>query len=127
MGSDADLYAEGVHASFDYWGLSSDDADSLLANPAVAYPTGGSLDDKVKAIFKQKWAAMNSTQGIEAWIEHRRVYNNTSADQFLKPSVTSVLGPNEIPSRLVYPSVESTRNPHVPAAKVTDRVWWDIQ
>jgi hypothetical protein len=126
-GSDADLYAEGVHASFDYWGLNSDDADSLLANPDVAYPASGSLTDKLHAIFIQKWVAMNSTQSIEAWIEHRRFYAN-DANQFLKPSESSTLGPNLLPQRLAYPSSELTRNPNVPkSTTISTPVWWDVQ
>jgi hypothetical protein len=125
-GSDATLYEEGVKASFEYWGLNPDDADSLLVNPAVAYPAGGSLADKRKAIFIQKWVAMNSTQGIEAWIEHRRTFAN-DANQFLKPSEESSLAKPLLPQRLAYPSVELTRNPNVPTVTISTPVWWDVQ
>jgi hypothetical protein len=127
MGTDKDLYEEGVRASYSFWGLDPDAADSVLNSTMGAYPAAATADEKARAIYIQKWVAMNSTQSIESWIEHRRVFAR-DANQFLKPSEESTLPANLLPARLSYPSVELTRNAaNVPNVKLTDPVWWDAQ
>lgn len=117
-------YESGIELSFTQWGLTPSSANTYIADPRVAYPTGGSAEQKLEAIITQKWYAFCSNQGIEAWTEHRR----TGYPAFLKPSKSSVLGAGEFPARFVYPSDELTRNPNASAAgtfNVDDKVWWD--
>ena len=123
-GGDAQTeYENGITASFVHWGFTMGDAANYIAQPAIAFPSGGTTDDQIKAIITQKWASMNGTEDAEAWTEFRR----TGYPDFLVPSVSSVLPAGEFPARMLYPSSELTGNPNVPAQPlVTTRMWWDI-
>jgi hypothetical protein len=126
-GDDQTLYEAGIQSSWGLWATSSDaiatDLPTYLAAPGVAYPTGGSTADKVKAIITQKWVAMTGNQNFEAWTEWRR----TGYPDFIQPSATSVLGGSTLPARIVYPSDEVTSNKNFPGIKqVQEKVWWDV-
>lgn len=123
-GSDGEAeYEAAIRASFTQWGLTAGEANTYLGDTRVAYPSGGNVEDKVKAIITQKWFAFCGSQGIESWIEHKR----TGHPSFLQPSKSSVLGGNIFPARFVLPSVELTRNPNAAAAAkdIDVKVWWD--
>jgi len=128
MAGDAQgMYEFAIEDSWGQWFASSaligTDLSTYLAQPAVAYPGGGSINDQVKAIITQKWVAMNGNQNFESWTEWRR----TGFPDFFVQSVTSVLGTGEFPARILYPSDELTSNANVLTGKtVTDHVWWDI-
>lgn len=121
-GDAQDLYESGVIVSFLRWGLSQAQAETYLAQPAVAYPAGGAAEQKIRAIIFQKWAGMNGTQNLEAWTEWRR----TGYPDIYTYSATTIIG-NRFPARILYPDSEVSRNPNTPAQKtVTDKVWWDV-
>ncbi|RYE26137.1 MAG: SusD/RagB family nutrient-binding outer membrane lipoprotein [Sphingobacteriales bacterium] len=110
------LYGSAIQASMDEYGA---DPTDYVVTP---YPTGGSIEDQVKAIITEKWFAMDGNQNIEAWTEWRR----TGYPDFFTISRNSRIG-NVFPVRLPYPESEVTRNLKFPGQKaVTDKVWWDV-
>jgi len=116
------LYEEGITESFVSLGFTDSDAITYFTQPSIAYPSGGSVEDQVKAIITQKWVAMAETQGDEAWIEWRR----TGYPDFFTVSVNSLIG-HAFPQVLPYPSTEVTQNGSFPGQhQITDRVWWDV-
>ncbi len=124
LGADAKTYYEdGIKAGFARWGLLAADATAYIAGPG-AYPTTGTTAQKAEKIATEKWYSMCGTQGFEAWTEFRR----TKYPSFLTPSASSQLGAGNYPARFVYPSVEATRNPNMPAGKsLLSKVWWDTK
>jgi hypothetical protein len=122
-GDDQAAYEDAVTASWASWENSSaGDVATFLTDPAVAYPTGGTTQDKLTAILTQKWVAMGGNQNFEAWAEWRR----TRIPAFTT-SATTVLAPNTFPARLVYPSNEVTSNTKFPGVKpLTTKLWWDL-
>ena len=121
-GNAQSLYEAGVRASFTYWGLTTGQANTYLALPAIAYPGGGSLEERVEAIITQKWISMDGTQNLEGWTEWRR----TGYPAIFHVSLSSNIGQN-FPQRILYPDTEQTRNPNTPPQKpLTDKVWWDV-
>lgn len=130
-GSDADLFTQGITASFQAYssqmaanGVSADSAlAAYLANANWAqYPVSGSSSQKVRYIITQKWFSMCGNQGFEAWTEWRR----TGYPDFFTISASSLIGQN-FPRRFLYPFSEVTRNANFPGLlPVTTPVWWDV-
>lgn len=129
------MYDAGVQASFTQTGSGS--AASFLAAAGVyAYPTAGTLEQKIEAISVQKWiSCAYGVHYLEGFFEKNRTgYPRTSAvystsasyvpGQFVI-SKNSVLGGSLLPKRLVFPKVESDANPNTPAiVPITTTVWW---
>jgi hypothetical protein len=116
------LYYDGIALSFLSWGLSINQFITYASQPAMDFPVGGTVDQKVKAIIFQKWTAMCGSQNVEGWTEWRR----TGYPDIFTVSATSNIG-NKFPARLLYPDSEVTSNPNTPAQKlVSDKVWWDV-
>ncbi|MET7001293.1 SusD/RagB family nutrient-binding outer membrane lipoprotein [Chitinophaga defluvii] len=69
-GTPKEHYDNAIRASFQYWGLTTADADTYLARPDVAYATAtGTYKQK---IGEQKWVALYN-RGYDAWVEWRRL------------------------------------------------------
>ena len=116
------LYAAGIQASFDQWGLGS--AATFLASGAIAL-TGGASD--LQKIATQEWVAW-FPNGLEAWDVWRRTGY---------PTLTPAPGLSAIPRRMVYGANDYAYN----ASNVSDaaarytvngqpdsqyaRIWWD--
>ena len=128
------LYNAGVTTSFTSLGLSG--SSFVAPGGAYAYPTTGTLDQKIEAISVQKWASFPyGNEFIEGFFEKNRtgyprtspVYSTSSAyvpGQFVI-SLNSVLAPGQLPRRLVYPDAEVSRNTNTPAlVPITTPVWW---
>lgn len=125
------LYDAAVNANFTRYGLVG---APFVAGP-YAYPTAGTLENKIEAIIVQKWIASFPGNGFEAFFEKNRTgYPKTSAvaqnagsyvsGQFAyaKNGTTGGL----FPRRLAYPLTERNANPNVPAlVPITTPVWWD--
>lgn len=123
-GDAAELYAQGIRASFDYLGEDVAQVDQLLQQPGVAYPVGGDVEAQVEQIITQKWVSFNGVQGFESWTEYRR----TGYPGFIDPSAASNLAAGVIPKRLVYPNTESIRNQNYPGLiEISIPVWWDVK
>jgi hypothetical protein len=130
------LYDAGVLASFTATGNASDAATFTDPGGKYEYPTGGTLEQKIEAISTQKWiSCAYGTHFLEGFFEKQRTgYPKTSTvystdagyipGQFVV-SKNSVLGPGQLPRRLVFPQVERQANPNTPAqVAITTPVWW---
>lgn len=118
-GNAAELYRDGIRASFATLGLTDAQATTYINSaPAAQWPAA----NQIRAIITQKWYAMCGTQGFEAWTEYRR----TGFPDWIKPSAASILGPGNMSARFIYPQAELTRNGNFPGLKpIDEKVWWD--
>ena len=102
-GTAEEHYNKAVEASIVYWGGTSADATTYLAQPNVKYTSaGGTYKEKLGI---QKWIALYN-RGIEAWTEWRKL----DYPVLLPPSGGSVPAGLAIPVRLIYPINEQTLN-----------------
>jgi len=135
-GDDMAAFFNGIRANFMFYNnafLSEGAMSSSMAYtgyvtgvaPATAgfwarYPSGGTVDEKVRHIITQKWFAMAGSQGFEAWTEWRR----TGYPDFLVNPRNSLIG-TEKPARFLYPAAEKANSNFPGEVPVTARVWWD--
>ncbi|TDD96265.1 SusD/RagB family nutrient-binding outer membrane lipoprotein [Flavobacterium cellulosilyticum] len=124
------LYEAAVNANFTRYGL----VGSTFVSGKYAYPTTGTLEQKVEAIITQKWIASFPGNGYEAFFEKNRtgypktstVYSTSAAyipGQFVYAKNGTTLG--LFPKRIVYPLVERNANSNAPAlVTLTTPVWW---
>lgn len=126
-------YDAGVIENFSRYAL--DGSTFVAAGGAYEYPTGGSLQDQIKAIITQKWVAAFPGNGFEAFFDTNRTgYPQTSA----VPQSNAGYVPGELaysvngatsglfPKRIVYPQEETNTNKNTPTLlPITTPVWWD--
>jgi hypothetical protein len=123
-GTAASHYTAGIEASIDYWGGSSSQALTFLADPAINFATAPGTD--LQAIARQKYVALFN-RGLEAWTEYRRL----DYPKFKAPPVAN----GDFPIRFTYPNSEQTANGenYTAAAAaiggdvVTNKVFWDVK
>lgn len=126
-------YDAGVTEMFSKYGHSA--AAYIAPGGAYEYPSGGSLQDKIKAIIMQKWTSFFPGNGFEGFFEQNRTgYPEISAvpqtSESYVPgefsySVNGTTG-GQFPKRLVFPSNVTSTNQNAPALiPVTTPVWWD--
>ncbi len=116
-------YNNAIRASIIYWGGTSANADTYLANPAVAYATA--VGDWRQKIGSQKWIALYN-RPFEGWLEMRRLDYPK-----LPLPVNAVSG---YPTRLRYPSSEQQLNgtnytnaaTKIGGDKTETKLFWDI-
>ena len=102
-GTAAIHYENAISASISYWGGTSTEISTYLANPAVAYATAGTTWQE--KIGNQIWIAMYN-RGFEAWTYWRK-YDFP----VLTPAPDPVAGANgKVPVRMTYPTAEQTLN-----------------
>ncbi|HTM91384.1 MAG TPA: SusD/RagB family nutrient-binding outer membrane lipoprotein, partial [Flavisolibacter sp.] len=115
-------YNNAIKASILYWGGTSAQADTYLAQPSVAYTTAtGNYKEKIGT---QKWIALQN-RGYEAWTEYRRL-----DFPILTVPTTAKSG---FPNRFTYPTNEQTLNntsytegaAKMGGDKVESRIFWD--
>ena len=95
-GAAATLYAQGIQASMDYWGVDAAEATAYIAaNPYNAA-------NWKKSLGEQTWFAMYN-RGFEAWTFNRRL----DYPKFVNP-VNSVT--DGVPTRMTYPANEQSLN-----------------
>ncbi|WP_219226519.1 SusD/RagB family nutrient-binding outer membrane lipoprotein [Pedobacter antarcticus] len=119
----ADLYQQGIKASFRQYNISDAAAAVYVAQPLAQYDPG----NYKKSIGEQKWLALFG-QGLEAWAERRRLDYPV-----LKASVNTVLN-GEIPVRFIYPGTEQSLNiqsyKNAVASQgpdlLTTKLWFDV-
>lgn len=103
---------------------SGSDISTFLANANVAYT--GSTAQKLALIYTQKWVHFGFLQSDEAWAEYRR----TKYPQLAFPTQTLVNYQNP-PTRLLYPSVETSYNTNYSSVKAKDtrttKIFWDVK
>ena len=115
-------YNNAITASIKYWGGTSADASTYLANPSVNYLTAaGNWKQKIAT---QKWIALYN-RPYEGWVEIRRL-------DF--PILTLPAGAKSgFPNRFTYPDIEQTTNgtnyttasAAIGGDKVETKLFWD--
>jgi Starch-binding associating with outer membrane len=106
QGSASALYNAAVTASFN--AVNAQGAAAYLAQPSVAYPATGTLDQQVQAIITQKYISLNGYFCFEGYNEFRRTgypvlpQNPASQD----PAAVS----QTLPTRIPYPLSELNTN-----------------
>ncbi len=118
-GDAAQLYADGIAQSMNYWGISDQAAidDYVSANAYDGSNWKASLG-------LQKWFAFYMN-GLQAWAEHRRL-----DEPQLLPAPAGLI--NSIPVKLPYPVDEqATNGANLNAVTsnpddLTARMWWDV-
>lgn len=125
-GSASALYQSGITQSWMAWTNSSAAIAKLpayMAQDSVNFTNATTTSLKIKYIITQKWLSMCGNQNFEAWTEWRR----TQYPDVFTVSLSSVLGGNTMPLRLVYPTSEINDNTHFPGSvPISTPVWWDI-
>lgn len=122
----ATLYNSGITASFEYDNVPNADATAATyyAQTAIAYPVTGTLDQQVKAIITQKWAALDVFGAFEAFNENRR----TGYPAVPTSIYQGANAPNQV-ARIYYPNVEYQTNAASVAGegtidKFTSKIFW---
>jgi Starch-binding associating with outer membrane len=115
------FYEDGVKEAFTASGLTVADATTYLAK-SVANVSWASSTDKIEAIITQKWIAMFSLTGFEAWSEVRRT-------GFPRVPLATKAVQAKAPARLFYPTSEiATNSDNVTAQNVTsqfdNKIFW---
>ncbi|UCJ05242.1 SusD/RagB family nutrient-binding outer membrane lipoprotein [Chitinophaga pendula] len=118
------LYESGIKESFIYLGVPGAAAAAATyygqTLPNTGYPADASK--QLEAIITQKWIALNSISGIEAWNDLRRLD--------LPKGVPLAIGKTVAPVRLMYPNSElGTNGANVSKENINDpftqKVFWD--
>ena len=104
-GTAKEHYDAGITESIEYWGGSSADAATYLAQPSVDYTTALANSSATtpwkEVIGNQKWLALFN-RGMEAWTSIRLLDYPT-----MTPPIEAVSG---YPNRYTYPIIEQTLN-----------------
>jgi hypothetical protein len=118
------LYQKGVEQSFIFLGLTQAQAAtyySQAGDKQVNWDATTSLQEQIALIIRQKWAALDLINELEAYNDYRRL--TLPADV---PLSTSPFSTGKVPTRLLYPQREFEVNgDNVPAGITpTTKVWW---
>ena len=119
-----DLYDAAVTQSFNYMGLTADDASTFLAQTikAVNYDIA---TDKIKLILQQKWVSLDGISPVEIWTDYRR----SGQPDFIHFTEDTNKANDTPPVRLLYPQREiSSNNDNVVAVGTIDafksKIFW---
>lgn len=124
-GNAATLYNAGISASFadDLVPNATSAAITYYAQPAIAYPSSGSVEQQKQAIIIQKWAALVGYGAFESFNELRRTgYPNVPV------SIYPGAGTQQV-ARILYPVIEYQTNANNVGAqgnidKFTSKIFW---
>lgn len=125
-GTIASHYNAAILASMEDWGVSSADANTYLAQPAVAYATAtGTWQQKVG---EQAWYALFN-RGFEGWTSTRRL----DFPVLTAPASADAAAEGKVPSRMAYPIREQTLNAtnynaastSIGGDKLSTKIFWD--
>lgn len=117
-GNVGEFYKNAIIESLTYMEVPQTEIKTYLENPKVSF------NNELEQIIHQKWLALNSINGFEAWCDFRRLRIPKI------PNSQSVPSPDLYPRRLLYPETESQTNiVEVSKKNITDitsfGVWWD--
>ncbi|MEI5984033.1 SusD/RagB family nutrient-binding outer membrane lipoprotein [Sphingobacterium sp. PU5-4] len=121
------LYNKAIEESFVFLGVpDAAAAAATYAGQAINKVGYDASTNKVEAIIYQKWLALNSVSGWEAWTEFRRTKFPTD-----NPLSLNAIKPIH-PKRLVYPSSEYGRNGDEVEKQgdidtFTSKIFWDTK
>lgn len=104
-GAAKDYYENGIKASFNYIGVPATAFAAYNVQAGVAF-NDATATDKVERIIGQKWLALNSIGGAEAWNDFRRLGLPAGMPGSVAASATGTV----YPKRLRYPSSEVSTN-----------------
>lgn len=119
-------YDNAITSSIIYWGGTSADALTYLAQPSVAYATAtGTWKQK---IGEQAWIAYYN-RGFEAWTSYRRL----DFPALVAPSNAASAAEGVVPKRFTYPVLEQTLNnsnyssasSSIGGDKLKTKIFWD--
>lgn len=100
------------------------DIDTFLNSDPMKYT--GAIDEKLVKIWIQKWVHFGFLQSVQCWAEYRRT--KYPVLQFYPSTLPGYEWP---PSRLVYPSSETSYNTNYASVKDKDvrtgKVFWDVK
>ena len=100
-GDPKDHYENGIRASFDFYGISTDEQDAYLAEPDVVYDPAKA----VEMIITQKYINFFMNGGWEAFYNHLRTgYPEFDVDG------DGILNNGQVPKRWMYPQEELNLN-----------------
>ncbi len=116
-------------------------ADAFLAASNTSWT--GSVDDKLKLVYMQKWVALFMRDHMEAWTEARRTDipavsaasgeeickdpTKYTAGDFILPAV-NLKGDGKMAMSMPYPKDARALNKNTPKARrISDKVFWDIK
>ena len=125
-GTIASHYNAAILASMEDWGVSLADANTYLAQPAVAYATAtGTWQQKVG---EQAWYALFN-RGFEGWTSTRRL----DFPVLTPPASADAAAEGKVPSRMAYPIREQTLNAtnynaastSIGGDKLSTKIFWD--
>lgn len=103
-GTAKDLYENGIKASFNYTGVQPTAFTAYNNQAGVAF-NDASAGNKIERIIGQKWLALNSIGGAEAWNDFRRLGFPAGL-----PGSAAVGAGTVYPKRLRYPASEVSSN-----------------
>jgi hypothetical protein len=120
------LYDEAITKAFAQHGIGAAAAVTYLAQPAIAYKTGGTSAERIAQIATQKWLASYMQDSFEAWSDWRRL-----GVPDLKPGASSLL--DAIPVRRIYGTDDYNANMDAYKAAIaaqgadlmSTKVWWN--
>lgn len=123
-GSSQDLYERGIKESFKYMEVNPSLANDYISQNEVNL---SSSTNRIERILEQKWLALNTIGGFEAWNDFRRLGYPTDIPQSLQSPNPD---PNYRPLRLGYRQSEYSTNPAQVKAQgninpFVDKVFWD--
>jgi hypothetical protein len=121
-GTAATHYNNAITASIEYWGGTSTDAATYLAQPAVNYATAaGTWKQKIGL---QKWIGLYN-RGWDAWIEWRRFDFPTLPDPDAPVTVTPVRYTYSVDEQNVNKSNYDAAAAAIGGDKVSTKLWFD--
>lgn len=105
-GGDAQtLFQDGIREAMKLWGIPAGDADTYIANEAIADISFGTIDEKLEKIAIQRWL-VGYTDGFEAWAVVRDTGYPSELSQGVSDPIIFALGNlnGKYPQRLRYGS-----------------------
>lgn len=100
-------YERGIRASFEYFGISSEEADAYLLGELI--PLGGDVTDNLKKIISQKYINFFMQGGWESYFEVRRT-GYPDFKQYVTPNLQTIANDGVLPKRFMYPDSELNFN-----------------
>jgi hypothetical protein len=101
-------------------------------NYLVNYSAASTAAQRLEAIIKQKYIALNFVDGYEAWQEYKRTgypaISGTGATTTFVSLQSSATSADKLPVRNLYPTTEYNLNPNVPTglSAYTSKIFWDV-
>ena len=110
-GSDQAMFNNGVQASFTYLGAGSATAYTSQPDKETNYAAAVTFNEKLNAIMRQKYLAMQDVTPFEAYADYRRLFHlGLPFTTSIPISVNPQRDGDAIPTRILYPTIEYQTN-----------------